>query len=338
MRVIPPSAREGIGADLDTRTNTVVKVRVPDDADAIVMQRVSLAHLVGAIQWLRAHRPHLAIIVDMDDDLRAINPANPAFYAMHAKWGNALHTADNARTACMHATLVTLSTPALLPIYAPHGRGVVLPNRVPAGFLDIPHQDSPVLGWPGSTHSHPTDLQIVGPAVARLLREGHTYRHVGTPDGVPQLGVPSVREALGLDAEPDSTGNVDHADWPFQVATIGVGLTPLSDTIFNAAKSWLKPLELSATGVPWVASPRAEYTRLHRAHHVGVLADSPRIWYRELRALARSESLRVEQSQAGRATGAANTVEGHAWRWWEAWEGAIRTARRSAPLKLGTSS
>jgi hypothetical protein len=232
----------------------------------------------------------------------------------------------------MHATLVTVSTPALLPIYAPHGRGVVLPNRVPAGFLDIPHLDSPVLGWPGSTHSHPTDLQVVGPAVARLLREGHTYRHVGTSEGVPQLGVPSIREALQLDADPPSTGNVDHPDWPFQVATIGVGLAPLNDTIFNSSKSWLKPLEMCATGVPWVASPRAEYVRLHKAHQVGVLADSPRVWYRELKRLASSQALRLEQSQAGRAAGAANTVEGHAWRWLEAWEDASRAARRDTPV------
>ncbi|MFZ0791673.1 MAG: glycosyltransferase, partial [Chromatiaceae bacterium] len=337
VRVIPPNSREGIGADIDSRTGRVVNVNIPADADVIVLQRVSMDQLAQSIALLRQQKRGVAVVIDMDDDLRAINPANPAFYAMHAKWGKASHTADNARTACMHATLVTVSTPALLAVYAPHGRGVVLPNRVPQGFLDIPHHDSPVLGWPGSTHSHPTDLQVVGPAVARLLREGHTYRHVSTSEGVPQLGVPSIREALQLEVDPPSTGNVDHADWPFQVATIGVGLAPLADTGFNASKSWLKPLEMSATGVPWVASPRAEYARLHRDHQVGVLAKNPREWYRELKRLATDEALREEQSQAGRAAAAANTVEAHAWRWWEAWSDASTTARRDRALFAGSA-
>jgi hypothetical protein len=134
-----------------------------------------------------------------------------------------------------------------------------------------------------------------------------------------------------LEEEPTTTGGLDVDQWPFGVAKIGVGVAPLADTVFNAGKSWLKPLEMSATGVPWVASPRAEYARFHREFNVGVLAKNPREWYRELKRLATSESARLEQSQAGRAAGAVNTVEGHAWRWMEAWEAAALAARRAAP-------
>jgi len=325
VRVISPDSREGIAGDINTSTGKIVDLRVPEDAEAIVLQRVTLTHLADGIGLLRERRPDVAIVVDMDDDLRAINPNNPAFLAMHAKYGYVQHNADNAMRACLQATLVTVSTPALLKVYAPHGRGRALFNRVPAGYLKIPHEDSAVISWPGSVHSHPWDLHQVGPAIARLVRAGHRYVATGSPVG--------LREALGLDVEPDSTGDVDFAQWPWAVAKIGIGLAPLADGVFNKAKSWLKPLELSACGVPWVASPRDEYVRLHVDHKVGALAKDPKDWYQQVRRLATDETLRREQSEAGRAAAAANTIEEHAWRHLEAWHDAIAMARQAAPAR-----
>ena len=335
-----------------TGIGKMLELRVPDDAEAVILQRVTMKHLADGIGLFRKTRPDVAVIVDMDDDLRVVNPNNPAFLAMHEKHGYAHHNAENAMRACLNATLVTVSTPALLKVYAPHGRGVVLYNRVPRGYLDIPHEDSSTMSWPGSLHSHPWDLDQVGPAVQRLVRAGHTYLGVGSVQGLymdrdgrrvegpidegqkslfTEL-VPPLRKVLGLDDDPDSLGDIEFGQWPWAVAKIGVGLAPLADGAFNRSKSWLKPLEMSATGVPWVASPREEYVRLHREHSVGMLAKDPKEWYQRLRQLVTSESLRREQSLAGRTAAAANTVEGHAWRWLEVWEQAITAARRSAPV------
>jgi hypothetical protein len=324
VRVVPPSNRNGIGGDIDARTGQLVNVRIPPDADVIVMQRVSLAHLSTGIGMIRAKG--VAVVVDMDDDLTKIDPNNPAFWAMKADSGDRRHNWRNAHRACLDATLVTVSTPALLPIYAPHGRGVVLENCVPASYLDVPHHDSAVIGWPGSTHSHPLDLQEVGPAVSRLLREGHTYRGVGPVDG--------LRQALGLEEDPPVTGSVELDQWPHALAELGVGLAPLADTAFNAAKSRLKPIELSACGVPWVASPRAEYRRLHQSTGVGLLAERPKDWYRQIKRLATDPVLRADQSAAGRAAMARETIEGNAWRWLEAWEAALKAQRVNRPGPL----
>ncbi len=314
VRLVPPEARNGIGGDVDSRTGRLVDVRIPPDADVIVMQRVSLAHLASAIPLIRAKG--VAVVVDMDDDLTKIDPNNPAFWAMRTDTGDKRHTWRNAHQACLDATMVTVSTPALLPIYAPHGRGVVLENRVPARYLQVPHTDSATIGWAGSVHSHPFDLHEVGPAVSRLLREGHTYRGVGPADG--------LRSALGLDADPEVTGSVDLDDWPTAVASMGIALVPLADTGFNASKSWLKGLEASACGVPWAASPRAEYVRLQKTLGVGFLARKPKDWYRMVKRLAEDESLRREQSAAGREAAKDWTIEGNAWRWLEVWSEAHR--------------
>jgi hypothetical protein len=255
----------------------------------------------------------------MDDDLTKIDPNNPAFHGLRADSGDRRHNWRNAHRAALAATLVTVSTPELLKVYAPAGNGMVLENRIPAWYLDIESPDSATFGWPGSTHSHPQDLQQVGPAVARLVREGFAYRGVGPADG--------LRQAYNLDEEPATSGTVSMDRYPHELAGLGVGMAPLADTSFNRSKSALKPLELMACGTPWVASPRAEYARLHRNTGVGLLAKDPRDWYRHLKRMLTDEPFRVEQAAAGRVAAAARTIEGGAWHWLEAWERAVNRQR-----------
>ena len=326
VHIVPPNANTGIGGEVDPSTGQLKEVFIPPDADVIVMQRVTLSQLAQAVPMIRARG--VAVVVDMDDDLTKIDPSNIAFQSLHPKTGRTkMHNWANATTAALAATSVTVSTPALLPVYA-RGNGFVLPNRVPASFLQIEHADSDRLGWAGSTHSHPTDLQQVGPAVARLVREGFHYWGIGPIEG--------LRQALGFapdeDVQVDVSGSVPIDDWGAAVATLGVGMAPLSDTKFNAAKSWLKVLEMSAVGVPWVASPRAEYLAFSRRYGVGLMAERPKDWYRQLKRLLTDSALRAEQSAAGRAAAAANTIEEHAWRWAEIWEASYQRERRNRKL------
>lgn len=325
VTIVPPSSKTGIGGEVyqnkanpdDPRNGTIVRVIAPDDADVIVLQRVLLRQLAEGIPMLR--KRGIAVVVDMDDDLTRIDPDNVAFLAMHPRTDPNRNWA-HAHRACLNATAVTVSTPALLRTYAPHGRGVVIPNRIPAGFLSIPHEDSDVIGWAGSLHSHPKDMQPVGSAIARLVREGGEFTVVGSPAG---LGA-----ALGLERDPAGTGPVPIERWPFMIAeTLGVGIAPLADTDFNAAKSWLKPLEMMSLGVPWVASPRVEYRTLQKETGVGLLADRPKDWFRHLKRLTTDDQLRQEMSLAGREAARAYTVEANAWRLWEVWSDAFKAER-----------
>jgi glycosyltransferase involved in cell wall biosynthesis len=321
ITIIAPQDRgNSIGGDLDSQDNyrLVALGQIPEDADVIVMQRIVLAQLAQAIPMLRARG--IAIVIDMDDDLTTIHPSNIAFTRLHPKnTDTRFYSWTHAEHACRDATLVTVSTPPLLRVYAPHGRGRVLFNHIPSRYLEIAHYDNDRVGWGGSLHSHPDDLMTVGPAVARLEKENKTrFLSVGDPDG--------LRKTLGLAAEPDSFGAVHVTEWPYALSCIGVGMAPLADSRFNAAKSWLKPLEMSACGVPWVASPRPEYERFH-ALGVGVLADKPRDWYRQLRGLIDDPARRAEQIEIGRAVAADYTIEANAWRWWEAWSEALAIQR-----------
>lgn len=275
------------------------------DADVVVLQRVTHAYMAQAVGIMRAKG--VTVVVDVDDDLSSIHPSNPA-WAVHRP-GAGMHSWHNVALACRNASLVTVSTPALLDVYARHGRGHVLPNYLPDYYFGLPRVDSDTIGWPGSYHSHPNDPETVGGAVARLVDEGAEFVMRGDSTG--------AGRAFGLAADPPG-GPVPIEEWPAAVASLGIGIAPLADTKFNRSKSWLKPLEMSACGVPWVASPRAEYERLH-ALGAGVLADRPRAWYRELKRLRESPALRAELSEAGRAVAERLRLSQNAWRWQEAW-------------------
>lgn len=317
VRVVEPHARR-LKVVMEGHT---VKDVLDIDADVVVLQRVTHAYMAQAVGVMRAKG--ITVVVDVDDDLSSIHPSNPA-WQVHRP-GAGLHSWHNVALACRNASLVTVSTPALLDVYARHGRGHVLPNYLPDYYYGLPRVDSDVVGWPGSFHSHPNDPETVGGAVARLVDEGAEFVMRGDSTG--------AGRAFGLAADPPG-GGVPIEEWPAAVASLGIGIAPLADTKFNASKSWLKPAELSACGVPWVASPRAEYRRLH-AMGAGVLADRPRVWYRELKRLRESAAMRAELSEAGRAVAEQLRLSENAWRWAEAWSRAYEmqqaTPRTAVP-------
>lgn len=326
ITIHPASANEGLGMVTDTQNGNVLQAIAPPGTDVVVLQRVNSARMVQVIGLLR--KQGIAVVVDMDDDLDRIDPNNPVFAAYHPRYsGKTDRSWVQSRLACIAATVVTVSTDALLARYAPHGRGVVLPNRIPFAALGYEREDSPDVGWAGHVGTHPQDLQVVGAAVARLQSAGVEYRGVGPVEG--------LKEALGLHREFEVTGKVPIEHWLRAVATIGVGMAPLADTDFNAAKSWLKVLEMSAVGVPWVASPRAEYRRFSSLYGVGLLADKPKDWFKALKLLCNNPAIRAEESERGRAAARANTYEDHAWRWAEVWHDAMMFERRAQPVFRG---
>lgn len=300
-------------------------VNVPAGVDVVVFQRVSRRIYAEAFPTLRERG--IAVVHDMDDDLGRIHTKNFAYSNYEDPHGNG-HSWKWCELACKNATLVTTSTPQLANVYG-FGHSRIIDNYVPGSYLDIPRRDSDILGWAGSTIAHPEDLAIVGRSVRRLVDEGSRLVVVG-----PQS---NVRQQLKLKKEPVYTGSVDIMEWAKGVSLIGVGIAPLQDTLFNMSKSRLKLAEMSACGVPWVASPTREYRTFHADSSTGILASSPNEWYRALKQLTTSSSLRTEMSEAGRAYMRKQTIELNAWRWWTAWTEALEMERGNKSSGAGTS-
>lgn len=323
VTVVLPGQR---AVHIELRGDQVVSVRMPDGVGVVVLQRITNRYMAQAIPLMR--QQGIAVVVDIDDDLTCIHPANPAFAALHPR--NEGHPGANGQIshhswhhlteACKAATLVTCSTEALLGRYAAHGRGQVILNYLADHYYGVPHQDSELVGWPASLMSHPDDPDVVGPALARLVNQhGAEFDVTSYPDG--------VGRAFGLTADPPGVyENVSVMEWPERVAKFGIGIAPLKDSKFNQSKSWLKPLEMSALGIPWVGSPRAEYSRLHDLG-AGLLADNPKQWFKALKGLLESETQRKELAEAGREVADGLRLRDHTWRHAEAWAEAFRIQR-----------
>lgn len=332
----PAEAAAALGCDVTVVTpekrilelviegDTVRDVRLPADVDVVVFQRITHFYLMQAVAVLRLKG--VSVVVDVDDDLTTIHPLNGSFTNLHPnRFGKIvdgkrhLHSWQHLVKACRDASLVTTSTPALLATYAAHGRGRVLHNYLEDRYYQQPHEDSDEIVWPASAHSHPNDPAEVGPAIARLVDDGARFVTYGVPEV-------SAR-AFGL-RQPthDVPDNVEIKDWAGAIARHGIGIAPLADTHFNRCKSWLKPLELAAVGVPWIGSPRQEYVRLHELG-CGLLARKPKDWYRILSTLRTDAVQRQELSAAGREVAETLRLSRHSWRWVEAWADAMKLDR-----------
>lgn len=319
ITIMWPNDRGHFQADI--RNDVIRHVAYPPDADVIVVQRVSHRHLANALAWIREQG--VAVVMDIDDDLSAIHPRNPAWQVMHPKSTGGEHVSDHSWnhtiTAARNCTLTTVTSPALAQIYRGVNGARTVQNYVPDHYLDIPHQDSPVMGWGGAVLTHPDDLQEASTGVTRLMDEGHQFIIVGPQEG--------VQDALGTSREVPCTGPLDIEAWPYGLTSIGVGIAPLADTRFNAAKSYLKPLEYAALGIPCVVSDRAEYRYLSGKHGIGTVVERPKHWYRELKKFVTDDAYRQDTGAANRDTARTLTYSLHAYRWMEIWEEALKLQR-----------
>src|SRR5262245_36531503 len=311
--IIPPRKGQGFVAKtaLDRNGNEVLtSIQMPAEMDVLVLQRPAHPLQPQMIQTLRDNG--VAVVVDMDDDMSTIHPDNLTFFLYRHK-SRSPFSAKYALESCRAATLVTTSTRNLQRVYAPPGRGVVIDNYVPATYLQYPKEETGAFGWSGTTKSHPNDPQVTGRMVQRLVDEGHQFRVVGGDGG--------VKAAFRLSDEPEMTGSVGLAEWAKALASnLDVGMVPLAPTSFNTSKSRLKGIELMSVGIPWVASPREEYRRLSREAGCGLLAETPKDWYSQLKRLLTDHVMAKEQAEAGREYMKDQTYEAKAWRWMEAWQ------------------
>lgn len=317
VAVYPPGHPKRLQAAID-RHGRVAAV-LPPDEDVLVFQRPMNRQVVEAMEILRSVGKR--IVVELDDDLERVSPRNLAFQAVHPAASPGSNW-QHLRRGLQAADAVVVSTPALTRYGAAGRPAVVVHNRVPARYLDLAHDPGPrALGWTGTVETHPDDLQVMGPAVPmtvrRLSLDG--FHVVGPGDG--------VAAAVGL-RSPDlvlPTGWVPTEDYAATLAaTLTVAVAPLANTAFNAGKSWLKPIEAAAAGIPVVMSDVAEYRALAELG-IGLVAPKPAKWLGILRLLLSNDDYRAELSVAGRARvrAAGLVIEDRADLWWEAWTGKL---------------
>lgn len=307
VTIIEPGDHSQIGGVM---TNGRLSAAIIPEGDVFVFQRPTNILLVDLIRHLRQNGK--TVVVDMDDDLSCIHPKNAAFGMLHPR--NPQGNWRNAVDGCRAASLVTISTPPLATRYAAHGRYRVLRNCVPDHYFEIPRiaAEPRRWGWAGALYSHPDDVPLLGRTANDLQRLGYPIRVVGDPEG--------IGRALGLRDDPEATGRLGIEEWAATLAaTLDIGVAPLADTRFNLAKSWLKPLEYAALGIPWVATGTPEYQLLADAVGGIAIRNKPAVWTAAVKRLLINDGYYEELSQQVRAGAAQFKISDHAEAWWEAW-------------------
>jgi glycosyltransferase involved in cell wall biosynthesis len=308
---------DAVSVGVENRTMKLKGIN-PEGLDLVVMQRIMSPMQVRLIQAFQDLG--IAVVVDVDDAVWRIEPDNSA----SKRWNQVVggkRRFEHLDAACALADLVTVSTPALAPRYGNHDRVRVIRNGLPghayakkAGPLDRPVR----IGWAGSLSSHPNDLQIMGSAVADVIRHNDdvTLHIVGDMEPVADLlGVPHDR-ATG-------TGWLPIDQYHEALREIDVMFVPLKDTYFNRAKSALKVQEAAAAGCVVVASATPENRRLfERGEYMGGMleADDDQHWGW---ALNRG----IKDARAGRCDpeSVRNLSYRRRWQeWTDAWKAAVQ--------------
>lgn len=319
VRIYPPGHEQRLQATIVTDEQGYNQVHsvIPPAADVVVFQRPLSRLYVEAMAELK--KLGLKIVVELDDDFQSTSPRNHAHRLVNPATSPASNWLHLERAVAI-ADLLIASTPSIAARYSSTTTTIVMPNVVPACYLDIEQQPPLVPGWAGVIGTHPDDLQVVGGSVAAAMAraESDHFGVVGPGDG--------VARALGLpDAKVHRTGWVDPADYAATVAaTMAVGIAPLDDTAFNRAKSWLKPLEMAAVGVPCVMSPLPEYEALAR-FGIGTIASKPAAWRGAVAGLLMDDARRQDAAAAGRQAVIDHglTIEARIDEWWGAWTSVV---------------
>jgi len=263
------------------------------DVDVIIMQRLMHDGLGGHIN--KAKAVGQTIINDVDDWYWGLDPNNMAYKASHPKHNKQENT-NYYREVIAASSLVTTSTPFLYDKMSKWNKNVLLlPNTVDTNAFkkhDHTVNEDVVVGWVGSTAHRSGDLQqLRGILTTTQTTTTHvSYLHGGHHDSSPsfanEAGVPEhlVKTIPACDPQ----------DYP-NLLQMDIGLAPLRDTPFNHAKSEIKLLEYSASGIPWIASALPSYESLRKEFGCGRTASRPKDWIRHLKHLTASRELRQEE-------------------------------------------
>jgi glycosyltransferase involved in cell wall biosynthesis len=175
------------------------------------------------------------------------------------------------------------------------------------------------VGWiAGLTHAADAELLAIGVTLERLLA---TYG---------DLRVATI--GLDLKLRSDRYHNLERV--PFArlahaAAAFDIGIAPLADIPFNAARSNVKVKEYAALGIPWLASPLGPYCGLGPEQGGMLVADGE--WEPALMRLIEDRGARRRLGRAALKWGRSQTIERHVDRWEQAFSAAIGRARERRP-------
>ncbi|MGJ8522712.1 hypothetical protein R84981_001403 [Carnimonas sp. R-84981] len=250
---------------------------------------------IGWLRWVRRHRAQLGkIFYLLDDDFSAAaqDPTLPLSYRKRMQ-----RAASRLQPAILALAdeVVVCSDHLQRELQGIHSRVSLLTPSLIAPLPDLSHQtDTEItIGYFG-TRSHIADIEAISPALQQLATSSSDVsleimlgKH--TPQVLSELPRATVKAPLSWD---------DFLRYQ-RSHRIHIGLAPLLQTPFNAAKSWIKFMDTAAMGGVGVYSNRSPYSDLVSDGKDGLLVeDAPEAWFEALHYLASSPQTRLQMAQA----------------------------------------
>jgi len=275
------------------------KIMTPDkvmhDIHVVILQRIMNEGLDRHIKLAR--KIGQVVINDVDDWYWGLDPNNQAWHASHPR-ANPVEHIYHYKSVVMASSLITVSTPYLqerISRWNPKCEVLLVPNTVDiARFKKHDHTKRvPVVGWAGSTDHRSGDLEVLR-GILTTTHKTTTHKYTLLHSGA-RIGSRTFAEAVGVPLSAVKTKPAtDAEDYP-SLLTMDIGLAPLRNCAFNHAKSEIKLLEYSASGIPWIASKTPAYVALHNTIKAGRIAKKPVDWSRHLKQLCGSAQLRSDE-------------------------------------------
>lgn len=222
------------------------------------------------------------IIVDVDDFYHGLHPDNSA-YVKTDPAVNKVRNRDIYEQVIRKVDMVVVSTPELINFYGEWNPNIrMVRNSVyPEQFTRREvKRHKPILGWVGALGYRSGDIETLREWLPDFLEEHDLlFHHSGH---VPSEGEFAKQSGINPDrlrTLPMQPMNRYHMLFKFDI-----GLVPLNDIPFNRAKSFIKGLEYTASGIPFVAQDLPEY-RLLADDGVGRVATTAEDWVNQVGAL-----------------------------------------------------
>lgn len=296
----------------------------PDGADVIVGQLIggqatrietpgAAAYSTVLVHaWWRDLYRHAALVYEMDDDPFEVEPSNP----MYSVYSNPI--SHQSIQHCIEiANLVTVSTEPLAERMSKYNKNiVVLKNRIDESMLTLqrPQRDRLTIGWAGG-NSHMVDLQSAAYGIRQIMKwhKDVDVHFIGFD------GRKLIRAPREIRFTPWCETTTDY----YNVIDFDIGIAPLVPTVFAETKSYIKPLEYAALGIPCVATDVAPYRDFIIDGVTGFLVRRDHEWAQRLRDLINDDAMRISMGQKAKEVAAQHTIQGGYGDWEAAYQGLI---------------
>lgn len=279
------------------------------ETDIIWFQAVLSQQFLMLLLDARMANPNIKIVMDVDDNIFAINPWNPVYgtFALENPMidgkefklplsRNLIHN-RLFQTILMETDAIVTTTNILAAKYSGYNDNIwAMTNSLYFKNWDLQHVKRRPgkevrLGWQGGT-THSQDWLQCHSAIKSILQKNKETRLEWTTS--PMLMENFIKEFPKKRFTLNEFKHYDSHSWRQNALRPDIGLAPLNNDEFSICKSDLKTSEYAAMGIPVVASDITPYNKGVIHGETGFLAKNEKEWSKYLNLLIKDEELRLK--------------------------------------------